>query len=401
MDLTYGLSPFLPAKGLEELRALAFDIAQKSAALSGKPKATIDALRGLLRLVNSYYSNLIEGQGTHPADVERAVRKQAQRKKRPDLVQLALVVAEVEASMPDYLRKTGAAPASREFLCWIHGSIYGALPDHMLDVQDRAERVTTRLVPGEIRDRDVVVGLHEPMEAAKIRPALELFEREYRPGRPAGDLGLIAVAAAHHRLTWIHPFLDGNGRVARLFSHAHLQTVLNHVPVWSLSRGLARARKDYYANLASADAPRQGDYDGRGALSDGGLYAFCKFFLDTCLDQVNYMTRVLELEGYRKRVELFAERASAGGLTDVPELDRAAAPVLAMLFAAGELSRADAIALTGFRERKGRSVIAGIIKAGLAESTSHRAPLRPRFPALFMEDLFPRLAGRAADLGSD
>ncbi|MGH8455297.1 MAG: hypothetical protein ACRESV_05295 [Nevskiales bacterium] len=195
----------------------------------------------------------------------------------------------------------------------------------------------------------------------------------------------------------MHPFLDGNGRVAQLFSQAYLQAVLNHTPVWSLSRGLARTRANYYDHLARADMTRQGDYDGRGALSDGGLHGFCKFFLETCLDQVNYMAGVLDLDGYRKRVEQFTERASMGALPDVPTLDRTAAPVLAVLFAAGGLSRSDAIALTGFRERKGRSVVAGIIKAGLAESTSHRAPLKPKFPAIFMEYLFPRLAGPMAD----
>jgi Fic family protein len=43
---------------------------------------------------------------------------------------------------------------------------------------------------------------------------------------------ILAAAAAHHRLLWIHPFADGNGRVARLMSHASLLEVLDTGSVW-------------------------------------------------------------------------------------------------------------------------------------------------------------------------
>jgi len=55
----------------------------------------------------------------------------------------------------------------------------------------------------------------------------------------------LAAAAAHHRLLWIHPFLDGNGRVARLMSHAMLLEALDTGAVWSVARGLARKVADY------------------------------------------------------------------------------------------------------------------------------------------------------------
>ncbi|WP_454435132.1 Fic family protein [Thauera mechernichensis] len=44
--------------------------------------------------------------------------------------------------------------------------------------------------------------------------------RPYDPCRPAEGAflrhGIVAAFAARHRLTWIHPFPDGNGRVARI-----------------------------------------------------------------------------------------------------------------------------------------------------------------------------------------
>jgi Fic family protein len=51
---------------------------------------------------------------------------------------------------------------------------------------------------------------------------------------------ILGAPAAHHRLAWIHPFLDGNGRVARLMSHATLLDALDTGAVWSVARGLAR-----------------------------------------------------------------------------------------------------------------------------------------------------------------
>jgi Fic family protein len=89
------------------------------------------------------------------------------------------------------------------------------------------------------------------------------------------------IAAAHHRLAWIHPFGDGNGRVVRLHSHALLirHGLAGH-GLWTLSRGLARQRQRYYAALEAADRGRRNDLDGRGNLSDAALADFCVFFLD-------------------------------------------------------------------------------------------------------------------------
>ena len=43
---------------------------------------------------------------------------------------------------------------------------------------------------------------------------------------------VLAAACAHHRLLWIHPFTDGNGRVARLMSNAMLLQALDAGGLW-------------------------------------------------------------------------------------------------------------------------------------------------------------------------
>jgi len=70
-----------------------------------------------------------------------------------------------------------------------------------------------------LRQRDVKVGQHVAVSPGSLPRFLARFAEVY------GGLGrldsLVSVAAAHHRLLWMHPFLDGNGRVARLMSHAN------------------------------------------------------------------------------------------------------------------------------------------------------------------------------------
>lgn len=97
---------------------------------------------------------------------------------------------------------------------------------------------------------------------------------------------IMAVAAAHHRLLRVDSFLDGNGRVARLFSYALLRELNVRSSLWSLACGLARQQSAYKAALQTADEPRRGDLDGCGNLMLAGPEALSEFFLKTYVDQV-------------------------------------------------------------------------------------------------------------------
>jgi hypothetical protein len=46
-------------------------------------------------------------------------------------------------------------------------------------------------------------------------------------------------------------------------------------------------------------------FDGRGNLSDAEFADFCVFFLETILDQIQFMSRLLELPALRTRVERY------------------------------------------------------------------------------------------------
>jgi hypothetical protein len=58
-----------------ELNDLALELATHSAGFRASLPASIaDALAALIRSMNCYYSNLIEGHHTHPVDIERALK---------------------------------------------------------------------------------------------------------------------------------------------------------------------------------------------------------------------------------------------------------------------------------------------------------------------------------------
>ena len=199
---------------------------------------------------------------------------------------------------------------------------------------------------------------------------------------------MVAIAAAHHRLAWIHPFGDGNGRVIRLQSQAQLirHGVASH-GLWTLSRGLARWRQRYYAGLAAADQGRRGDLDGRGNLSDAALADFCVFFLETMLDQIRFMSGLLSLSALRTRVERYFQ-------FEALHLDRYRQEVMRVvrtLVDEGEIPRARVQEITG----KAATVSVEIIKLGLAqgyfETPSPKGLLRVAFPSKIHEFYFPQL----------
>ena len=392
-DLSYGMSPFLPDDPDGELRALASYVAQRSANLTPQASGTQQALRALLRTINTYQSNRIEGQGTHPIDIDRAVRSQ-NLNLAPD-VSLALAMIEAEAAID---RQTMAGPPGElttvDALCDLHCKIFSGLPEKARLVSGPDGR-TAVVVPGELRDRDVAVGHHVAGSSRELTSALQAFDRQYRvsAARRSAERGLIAAAAAHHRLAYLHPFLDGNGRVARMFSRIYIDSVLAYPALWSLSRGLARSREAYYCALSNADAARESSTSGRGSRSAKGLHEFCVYFLTTCLDQVDFMAKRLDINGYKERVTFLVDRAAAGAIPDMPRLDPGAAPILFQLFLRGELERAEAWRQSGYKERKGRDVVGQLFEVGLASADSPRGVIRPAFPAVALEILFPGLAG--------
>jgi len=215
---------------------------------------------------------------------------------------------------------------------------------------------------------------------------LERFENVYS-GLGKTD-SIIAAAAAHHRFVWIHPFLDGNGRVVRLMSHAMLLETLDTGGVWSVARGLARSVDLYKQHLAACDLPRRNDLDGRGHLSEESLAAFTKYFLETCIDQAAFMEGLVQPDALRTRIQLWAEEEIR-----LDRLPPKADKILEAILYRGELPRGEASELLGATPRHARRSVSALLESGAITSDSARAPLRLAFPAKlaprWMPGLFP------------
>ena len=202
------------------LTDLVVELAGRAAGLQrGLPQGVSAALADLVRAMNCYYSNLIEGHDTHPVDIERALRHHYSADPGTRNLQIEAAAHVAVQHWIDDGGLTGRA-ATAEGLCELHRRFCTVLPEEMLRLEHPDAGTSAAVVPGGLRARLVQVGLHVPVSAGALPRFLRRFEAVY------GNLGrtdaILGAAAAHHRFLWIHPFLDGNGRVARLMSHAML-----------------------------------------------------------------------------------------------------------------------------------------------------------------------------------
>lgn len=386
------MEPLLPESAGGPLAELTCEILRKAGALSAQLPSPIvrDRVAGLVREMNSYYSNLIEGHKTLPRDIERAMSDDFSNHpvKRANQ-HLSRAHIEVEKLMQERLEGDSVPPIhSTEFICWLHREFYSRLPDDLHFSEDKDGK-KYRIEPGALRSYEVKVGAHQPPHYKALPRLMERFESFYGDRPILATDQLVALAAAHHRLAWIHPFGDGNGRVTRLYSHACLvRCKADGLGLWTLSRGLARHRKEYYEQLRQADATRRNDLDGRGNLSDRGLAGFCQFMLRTMLDQIDFMAGLLQLQNLGTRMEryLYLEALDL----DAKTRNRLARLLKAAL-AEGEIERGRVGEIVGLSSTSAREIIRVSLREQLLDSTSEKGPLSLVFSSKTLESYFPKL----------
>ena len=385
---TSSMEPMLPPEGERKLEDLAMDLATKASGLASQlPPAVRLEIGDLVRSMNCYYSNLIEGHDTHPRDIDRAL---AHADYSADPEKRALqheAVAHIEVQrLIDHCDDLQVETTSPEYIVWLHREFCQRLPEKFLWTKnpDTSERL--HVVPGELRKSGVQVGRHIPPKAESLVSFLKRFSEVYDPKKLSRIRYVIGLGAMHHRLLWIHPFYDGNGRVTRLMSHASLLRCGIVSSLWSVARGFARHVLDYKGLLMAADSTRSGDLDGRGALSTKALTEFCEFFLTICIDQVEYMSSLLEPDNLLRRMRLQIEDEVQAGL-----LPKGSFPLLREALLAGEVQRGRAGEITGYGERMARMVASDLLKKGYLKSKSTRSPLVLSFPIDAVERWFPKL----------
>jgi Fic family protein len=383
-----------PARLEEAPEAIANVVAELSAASAKLGHAlhphTAANLARLVRVMNTYYSNLIEGHDTRPKDIERALAGEFDNdQERRNLQIEAAAHVRVQAEI-DRMATENALPepASPDFIRWLHREFYRDAPEDLLRITGGGH--TFVMAPGEWRsqsEHDVAVGRHQPPSSDRVADFTTYFAERYRFDGLGKAARIIAIPAAHHRLNYIHPFPDGNGRVSRLMCHAmaHLAGIGAH-GLWSVSRGLARgleSRGEYKRMMDHADMPRQGDLDGRGNLSHRALTDFFLWFLRVCLDQVTFMSGLFEIDTLARRLRSYVDRSE--------KLKPEAARLLEEALIRGEFERGDISRITGLPERTARRVLNDLISLDLLASDTAKGAVSLRFPIDALEVLFPRL----------
>lgn len=392
-------TPYIPQdKAPEELQDQIVKVMRLDADLHGKiPRPLRMPMTNLLRVVNSYYSNKIEGNSTLPADILRAEQVAG----APQEVKASEDFLEIKRHIEAQRRLTDdpinpVEICTRDTISRLHREFYAGVPEEMLDIQMNEQGDVVRMVPGVFREYGVKVSEHIAPTVEQMHAYLGQFERVYRLDWIHGLSRFLAAAAAHHRLMWIHPFMDGNGRTGRLFTDQYLKASgFGGYGLWSMSRGFARNTDAYYGMLQAADHPRKGDQDGRGILSDSGLMRWTRYFTETALDQVQYFSAQLDPEKLGERIDVYFEMRSRGALSDgkgnaLPELRIEARDVYKTLLYMGDQPRAELQASLGVGERTTRGLLSQMAKEGLI-TLDGRKPVSLNLSRHSIEFLFPYL----------
>jgi len=381
------MEPMLPAEAVHDLEDVATQLVSDASGLARRLHPIVrETIGGLVRSMNCYYSNLIEGHDTHPRDIDRALANDfSNEPKKRELQQEAIAHIHVQ-QLIDEEKDPEVWPATATYARWLHERFCEKLPEEFLWVEHPATGERIAVVPGQLRRRDVQVGRHVPPHHGDLPHFLARFDKAYASPPLSRTRQIQAVGAVHHRFLWIHPFLDGNGRVARLMSHALFKHLGIGTSLWSVARGLAREETRYKQLLMAADGPRDGDRDGRGNLTQRGLIAFSSFFLERALDQVAFMSELLDPEALLRRIEQHIEEE-----VRARRLPRGSFVVLREAALSGAVERGRVPSITGYEERAARLITAKLVDRGMLTSPSSRAPLRLGFPADVAERWFPRL----------
>ena len=265
-ETLFRIEPTLVDEVPGELNDVVAELAAASSKLGASLHPTTAAsLADLVRIMNTYYSNLIEGHNTRPRDIVRAlagdfVRDQERRNLQLEAASHVRVQREIDRK--GALGELGE-PAAAEFIRELHREFYRDAPEAMLRIN--ADRRSFLMVPGEWRsrpDEDNVVGRHVPAASARIPEFMARFGERYSLGKMRQGARILAIPTSHHRFNYIHPF-PGWQRPGQSAHEPRHGILCRHRRAWSLV-DLARTR------ARSKESRRVQDDDGSGRRAARG-----------------------------------------------------------------------------------------------------------------------------------
>jgi hypothetical protein len=130
------MEPMLISEGSRHralLHERVFELAAATALKTSLPEGIMHALSDLVRSMNCYYSNLIEGHNTHPVDIERALAEDFSADQRQRALQLE---AKAHIATRRWIDEDGLAEhgTTAAAVAEIHRRFASALPPDLLVV---------------------------------------------------------------------------------------------------------------------------------------------------------------------------------------------------------------------------------------------------------------------------
>ena len=223
----------------------------------------LDSLRRTARLLSTHYSTRIEGNKLTAVQVAQVVAGEGNFPGRErDEAEVRHYFAALE-----FVQRIGRkrVALSKTDIRTVHGLVMSGTtkPTSYRDCQN------------VIRDARSGQTVYMPPEAHDVQKLMKQMVQWVNTSLKTGELPVPVVAAlAHYQFATIHPYLDGNGRTARL-----LTTLILHRNgyglngIYSLEEYYAGNLEAYYAGLTVG--PGHNYYFGR---AEGDITPFVKYF---------------------------------------------------------------------------------------------------------------------------
>ena len=369
------INPLVPTTEIED-EDLAFDLIKKASGLACQlPFVIRKSLGDLIRPMNSYYSNFIEGYYTSPHDIDRALyfshdEYDAQKKA---FKRFAVAQTQIKWKIDDG-SDLPSDPTDIHYLNWLYNEIFKHYPPKHFEVLLRPDE-RQRAIPSWILGKGYLRNNYMIL--------LENFEKVFRTSKRHSRIERIMIlGAAHQRLLRIKPFTYGNLMVASLMSHACIQQCGLDGSLWSVARGLAWNASEYKSLFM--DASR---YETDTNIAEMSLLKFCRFFLKICIKEIDFMASLLKPEALLHRMsEHVREEVLA------KKLHKGSFKILRESFLTGEVQRSRVGEITGYSERMARDIVSDLLNKGYLKSDEKpSSPLVLAFPLKIVNHWFPRL----------
>ena len=185
------------------------------------------------------------------------------------------------ADMMVDLYRSFAAPLTHETMFRWHGLLSAGRRDLKNIGAYRTDDEPMQIISGPIGDPKIHF---EAPPSAAMDKEMEGFVNWFNDTAPQGNMALPALTRAgiaHLYFVTIHPFEDGNGRIARVLAEKALSQALGQPTLMALSQAIQKNKKAYYEALHQSSR-------------DNEITAWLVYFADTILQAQHTTQRMID-----------------------------------------------------------------------------------------------------------